>query len=213
MNIFYSKINKKTKKGRILDHENIEEIIGKIKNLESQLIELAHKSEKIFSIENGKIIFSEDILNEQKKRAQNIFSYIINTKPKNIIIMPMIYLMIIPAIFLDLFIFIYQSICFPIYKIKKVSRKSYIVFDRQNLAYLNTIEKLNCLYCQYFNCLMAYATEVAAKTELYWCPIKHSKQPKSMHRYYYRFSNYGEYEKFKESWEKNRRWLRDETVN
>jgi hypothetical protein len=32
---------------------------------------------------------------------------------------------------------IYQSVCFPIYRIRKVRRRDYLIFDRGRLAYLN----------------------------------------------------------------------------
>ncbi len=55
---------------------------------------------------------------------------------------------------------IYQFICFPIYGIPKVSRKDYIVMDRNRLRYLNQMERFNCLYCEYVNGLLAYVQEI-----------------------------------------------------
>ena len=55
----------------------------------------------------------------------------------------------------------YQAICFPVYKIPKVRRRDYLVFDRHHLAYLNIIEKINCAYCSYANGAIAFMREVA----------------------------------------------------
>ena len=63
--------------------------------------------------------------------------------------------------------------CFPIYGIERVQRRRYFAIDRHTLAYLNAIEKANCLYCSHANGVIAYVREVAARTEQYWCPIKH----------------------------------------
>lgn len=71
----------------------------------------------------------------------------------------------VPFLLLDAFVAIYQLICFPIYGIPKVRRKDYLVFDRGRLAYLNTIEKVGCIYCSYANGLLALITEIAARSQ------------------------------------------------
>jgi hypothetical protein len=62
---------------------------------------------------------------------------------------PVIYALIVPFALLDLFVTVYQAVCFPAYGIPKVRRSDYLVFDRGHLAYLNALEKLNCAYCSY----------------------------------------------------------------
>ncbi len=57
----------------------------------------------------------------------------------------------------------------------------YLAIDRHKLAYLNGLEKLNCLYCSYVNGLTPHVREVAARTEQYWCPIKHARQVRDTH--------------------------------
>lgn len=42
---------------------------------------------------------------------------------------------------MDLFVTVYQYICFPLYGIPRVRRKDYFVYDRAYLGYLNIIEK------------------------------------------------------------------------
>lgn len=41
-------------------------------------------------------------------------------------------------------------------------RGDYIVVDRHHLAYLNVIQKINCVYCGYGNGLIAYARKIIA---------------------------------------------------
>jgi hypothetical protein len=93
---------------------------------------------------------------------------------------------------MDVTISLYQAVCFPIYGIPKVKRQEYIVFDRQYLQYLNLIEKINCDYCSYANGLFAYLQEIAARTEQFWCPIKHAKRIKTLHSCYQKFFSYGD---------------------
>jgi DNA-binding NtrC family response regulator len=47
-----------------------------------------------------------------------------------------------------------------VYRIPKVKRSEYLLFDREDLPYLNVIEKFNCFYCSYGNGLMAYGREI-----------------------------------------------------
>lgn len=126
--------------------------------------------------------------------------------------MPIIWSCLPPALILDASISLYQAICFPAYGIPKVSRKDYIVFDRQYLNYLNylnLIEKMNCAYCSYFNGLIAYIQEIAARTEQFWCPIKHASRIKSLHSRYQNFISYGDAEAYRNRIESIRRDFTD----
>jgi len=51
---------------------------------------------------------------------------------------------------------------------------------------------------------MAYGREIAARTEQYWCPIKHARQIKAAHKHYPRFFEYGD----AKSWQKRLERLR-----
>jgi hypothetical protein len=99
---------------------------------------------------------------------------------------------VLPFLLLDAAVAIYQLVCFPIYGIPRVRRKDYLVFDRGRLAYLNTIEKVGCIYCSYANGLLALITEIAARSEQHFCPIKHAHPPGQAHSRYGRFLPYGD---------------------
>ncbi len=114
-----------------------------------------------------------------------------------VITAPFIYALWIPAILLDIFLFCFQLFCFPVYGIPRVKRNEYIVIDRHRLTYLNRLEKFNCLFCGYFNGLIAYAREVASRTEQYWCPIKHAGKLKSPHRRYQKFVEYEDEDEYR----------------
>ncbi|EQC51848.1 hypothetical protein [Bacteriovorax sp. DB6_IX] len=101
---------------------------------------------------------------------------------------PVIYFQFIPALLIDFTVSLYQQICFPVYGLEKVNRSDYIKFDRHYLKHLSGVKKLNCLYCSYFNGVISYVREVAARTEVYWCPLKNLAR-KSPHKYYKNFAS------------------------
>ena len=109
---------------------------------------------------------------ERLKRG--IFRWIVTDRPQNFLTAPVIYGMAVPLLILDLGVSLYQAMCFPIYGISKVKRSDYIVIDRQYLGYLNFYERFHCTFCAYANGLIAYAGEISARTEQYFCPIKHA---------------------------------------
>jgi hypothetical protein len=127
----------------------------------------------------------------------------------NILTAPFIWFIVIPALFLDLSVTIFQAVCFRVYGIPRVKRRRYIIIDHQSLAYLNLIEKLNCVYCSYVNGLIAYVREIAGRTEQYWCPIKHARLQASMHSRYGKFLEYGDAEGYRKRLEEIRRDFND----
>jgi len=110
---------------------------------------------------------------------------------------PVIYAVTIPLVLLDLLLVVYQAICFSVYGIPKVKRSKYLIHDRRHLKYLSPIERLNCEYCAYANGLAGYFTEIAGRTEQYWCPIKHAQRVISPHSRYGRFVEFGDANAFR----------------
>ncbi len=110
---------------------------------------------------------------------------------------PFIYALILPVALIDLFATLYQFICFPAYGINRVRRSDYVVIDRHRLSYLNALEKLNCIYCSYANGVIAYARELASRTEQYFCPIKHAIAAAGTHSRYSRFVDYSDAEEYR----------------
>ena len=64
--------------------------------------------------------------------------------------------------------------------------------DRNKLQYLNALEGINCLYCSYGNGVLAYAVEIAGRTEQHWCPIRHARRVQNVHDRYENFLPYGD---------------------
>lgn len=172
----------------------MEEIIQQIKVLEQELLREIQKREEEFyyKIRGKKIVFEEGAKQYQKQFFVKVSTYFDSLPLLNILTIPFIWACLFPALFMDLTVTLYQVICFTLYNIPKVKRSEFIVIDRYALAYLNIVEKINCVYCGYFNGLIAYVQEVAARTEQYWCPIKHARKVTVMHSRYHKFLEYGD---------------------
>ncbi|WP_036248597.1 hypothetical protein [Methylobacter sp. BBA5.1] len=177
----------------------LEILLDKIKDLENELVEELQKQQEEFSYEIRKrrVYFEKNVIIRHKEYAKRLLSYISDAPLKHILSAPLIWSCIIPVILLDVTVSIYHWVCFPLYGIPKVKRQDYIVFDRQYLNYLNMVEKINCAYCSYVNGLFAYLQEIAARTEQFWCPIKHARRIKSLHSRYQKFISYGSAEKYR----------------
>lgn len=139
-----------------------------------------------------------EILNEHRRLRRSSWKHLRTTRLLVILSSPLIYGCVIPFLMLDASVEFYQLVCFPIYGIPRVRRKDYLVFDRGRLAYLNTIEKIGCIYCSYANGLLAMVTEIAARTEQYFCPIKHARRLIQTHSRYGRFLPYGDARAYRE---------------
>jgi len=174
--------------------DKIQDIVIEIKKLEQELfVEMQKKENEFFyKIRGKRVVFEKEARKYQKSFVVKVSAYIANTGLLNIITVPFIWSCIIPALLMDVSLSIYQFISFKIYKIPTVKRSEYIVIDRHRLGYLNLLEKVNCFYCEYFNGLIAYVQEIAARTEQYWCPIKHARKLAVMHSRYYKFLEYGD---------------------
>jgi hypothetical protein len=109
----------------------------------------------------------------QTNHQLGLIALIKRSRPINLITGPIIYSMIFPLLLLDAFVSFYQWTCFPIYGIPKLLRKDFIIFDRQELQYLDWISKSHCTYCAYGVGIVAFASAVIGATEAYFCPIKH----------------------------------------
>ena len=158
-----------------------------------------------YRIHDRKVHFTENVRARHKLLAQKLTRYLYESKPLSILSTPMILFCAAPVVFIDLVAAIFQFICFPVYGIPKVPRKDYVVMDRRKLSYLNSIEKWNCVYCEYVNGVLAFAQEIAGRTEQYWCPIKHALRLKTMHSRYSHFLDYGDADQYRQRLEQVRR--------
>ena len=177
----------------------LDELTAKLRSVEAEIeAELAKRREELrFRIENRRIVFAEEVLRVQRAIKVRASRYLLDANPLMILSAPVIYSLLIPIALADLWVMAYQAICFPVYKIPKVRRRDYLIFDRHHLAYLNIIEKINCGYCSYANGAIAFIREVASRTEVYWCPIKHARRVLGPHPHYRGFADFGDADAFR----------------
>jgi len=185
--------------------EKISDLVESIHKLEAELEAELQKADSARSA-RAPHADDEDLRTHRRVRIGTL-RYLIDANFLYILSSPFIYILIIPFALLDLLVSIYQAICFRIYKIPMVRRADYMVFDRGRLAYLNKIEQINCTYCSYANGVIAFVREVSARTERFWCPIKHASHLKGTHSYYRQFEEYGDGENYQERLLEQRRAL------
>jgi len=143
-----------------------------------------------YSLEKGRIRFEEGIRKLQISRRTGLWRYLREARLRHVLTAPVIYSLIVPFVLLDAAITVYQQVCFRAYGIPRVPRSDFIVIDRHYLAYLNIVEKMNCMFCGYANGLIGYTREIASRTEQFWCPIKHARE---IHDQPMRASDYADY--------------------
>lgn len=184
----------------------ISELLARIQHMESE-IELEMKlkrAELKADFDETRVRFEREVLEQQRRFKTGVIAYLFTANWLSVITAPVIYALFFPILLLDLCITIYQHICFRAYGLARVRRGDYFVYDRTHLAYLNLIEKINCAYCSYGNGVMAYGREVVARTEQYWCPIKHARKIMGAHPYYTGFVDFGNAQSYKEQLENMR---------
>jgi hypothetical protein len=184
----------------------IDEIIERIQGLEEEMqVEFDKKRGDFrFVMDEKRARFGEEVAALQRGSRTGLFEYVTGASPLSWLVAPVIYSGTVALLLLDAFLWVYQTICFPVYHITKAKRRDYVILDRGDLPYLNALEKLNCGYCGYANGLMAYAREVAARTEQYFCPIKHARRIITAHDHYPNFFEYGDAESYRHGLERLR---------
>ena len=184
----------------------ISELLARIQQMELEIEqEMKRKRAELQAdFEETRVRFEHEVLEQQRRFKTGVMAYMLSANWLTVLTAPVIYSVLLPMLLLDLFITIYQHICFRAYGLPRVKRSDYFVYDRAHLAYLNLIEKINCAYCSYGNGLMAYAREIVARTEQYWCPIKHARKVMAAHPYYTGFVDFGDAESYKQELERLR---------
>lgn len=193
-------------------NDHIQQLLEQITALEDDLRKALseQQSSVFFQIKGKRVEFEQSIKQTHRRLKQNFFHWLVTNRPQNLITGPIIYSMIIPLLVTDLFVSFYQMTCFPIYGIKKVRRDDYIIFDRQQLHYLNFIEKFHCTYCAYGSGMISYVSEIIARTEQYFCPIKHARKILGTHKRYAQFLEFGAAENYQAKLEAFRRDLSED---
>lgn len=186
-------------------------LLDRLRNLEEEIeadID-ARRAAFRYRVEEKRVVFEESARASHRRARVRLSAFLRRTRLMVVLVAPVIYALILPFVVLDLFVTVYQTICFPVYRIAKVRRGDYIVIDRHKLAYLNALQKLNCVYCGYCNGVIAFVREVAARTERYWCPVKHAVRVRGGHDHYAAFVDFGDADGFIDKLDALREDLRD----
>jgi len=193
-------------------NDRMHQIIEQITVLEAELnAAIEERQTRLrYSIEGKRVTFEHAVRDAHQRVKQGLFRWFMTIRPQNYLTMPVIYSMGIPLVLFDVCVSLYQLICFPVYRIALVKHSDYMLFDHQQLEYLNFFEKAHCVYCSYAVGLLGYAQEVTARTEQYFCPIKHAHKVLGAHRRYKNFLDYGEADDFHRKLEEFRGELTDE---
>lgn len=188
----------------------LDDLLARLRQLEEEFEQKvdAHRAAFRYRLRNGRVEFERSVLAEHRRIRKGLIQFFRESTLGALFIAPFVYFLIVPLSTLDLSVWLYQRVCFSVWGIEPVRRANYIVLDRRHLGYLNAIERLNCVYCGYANGLIAYVREVAARTEQYWCPIKHAVRTRSCHARYREFVDYGDAEGFRARLEKFREGVR-----
>jgi len=179
-------------------NERIRHLLGQLNALEDELRTALHDQQASihFRLVGRRVEFTAGTRDQHRRLRTGLLRWLAGGELRNFASAPFIYGLLIPLLVFDLGLTVYQAICFPLYRIAKVRRSDYIVLDRQQLGYLNFFEHLHCSYCAYANGLIAWAAEIAARTEQYWCPVKHARKVLGTHARYREFLDYGDAEGF-----------------
>jgi hypothetical protein len=162
-----------------------------------------------YMLENGKVHFTPEERAAYLQFRLKSRHYVLESRFFVLLTAPVIWICVVPIMLTDIIGSLYQAICFPIYGIPKVRRRDYVAFDRHHLTYLDFFEKLNCEYCAYVNGILAYFTEIAARTEQHWCPVKHAGCVKCAHSRYGKFVDFGDARRYCQQVEEVRRSYED----
>lgn len=185
----------------------IDDLLARLQTLQDEIEEEYRRKRE--ELQQRRQALAGEFLRQQRRYKVGLWRFLRRSSILVILTAPVIYLGWVPFALMDLFVTLYQAVCFPVYKIPKVRRSDHIVFDRGDLPYLNAIEKFNCFYCSYGNGAASYLREVAARTEQYWCPIKHARRVASNHSRYPMFFEHGDAEAFRQGLTRLRRQYQD----
>ncbi|CAN5286954.1 hypothetical protein BH10PSE1_BH10PSE1_24950 [soil metagenome] len=192
----------------------IEQIADEIVRLQTELDREIFKRRKVLGwrVHKGLVEFEHGVVMENRRLKLSAAALIARAPIVTVLTAPVIYSLILPLAIIDLWASVYQAICFRAYRLPRVERRTYLVFDRSTLPYLNWIEGLNCWFCEYANGVAAYVREIASRTEQYWCPIKHALKVTQPHNRYQAFVDYGDAGGYRDRLDRFRDALRAESA-
>ena len=192
-------------------YADIGKLLEDMRGLQEQLEQFFDQAREKFryTLEDGRVSFSFEVQQLQRRYRVSSFRYLLDADWRSLATAPVIYSMVVPLVLVDLSFTVYQHICYRAYGMPRVQRRDYLVNDRHRLAYLNTIEKVNCTYCGYGNGVIAYTREIISRTEQYWCPIRQAHRVIDAHRRYPQFFAFGDAQGYQQGLKSRRQLLKE----
>ncbi|MEQ1898987.1 MAG: hypothetical protein ABL971_16590 [Vicinamibacterales bacterium] len=177
----------------------VDRIVARLRDAEEDLLgEVeAQQARWNYRVQRRRVWFDRELKQAHRRLRQSVPAFIAEGSFLSLLTAPVIYSLFLPFFVLDVWVTLYQWICFPAYGIARVRRRDYFTVDRHKLDYLNVIEKAHCVYCGYVSGFIAYVREIVARTEQYWCPIRHATPIPAPHQRYHLFFDYGDAEGYR----------------
>lgn len=147
----------------------------------------ARRAEFRKQLKKKRVMFEQHVIAQHRRVRTGLLRFLKSSPLVVVLTAPVVYTLVLPLAVRDLGVCLFQLVCFPIWGISRVRRSDYVVIDREHLAYLNAVQKVNCVYGGYATGFIAFMQEVAGRTEQYWCPIKHARRVKAPHQRYRQF--------------------------
>lgn len=162
---------------------DVGKFLGEMRAIQEQLEQFLDEARERFryTLEDGRVRFSKEVQQLHCRNRVGTLRYLLDADLLSVLTAPVIYSMVVPLALTDAGLTLYQHICFRAYGVPRVRRHDYLINGRHKLGYLNVIEKLNCTYCGYANGMIAYAREIVARSEQYWCPIRQARRVSYAH--------------------------------
>src|SRR5689334_19949735 len=104
------------------------EILDRMRELEADLEhEVAAAQERWhYKFEEGKVRFESEVRRRHLLLKTSIRRYLRESDVPSMLSAPIVYSLLLPFMLIDLWVSLYQLICFPIYGIARVRRSDYI---------------------------------------------------------------------------------------
>jgi len=105
----------------------VDRFVSRIRLLEDELAS-EHEAQRQrwhYRLDRGRVWFDREVQLAHRRFKQSIPAFIAQGSVRNLLTAPIIYTLIVPLLVLDVWITLYQWMCFPIYGIAVVSRPSY----------------------------------------------------------------------------------------
>jgi len=108
-------------------NEKVSSLLQRIHDLQAELEDEFDRQRTAmkYTVEKRRVVFGKEVKDLHRALRQTLGSYLAHARPMVVLTAPVIYSVILPLALLDLFVTLYQAICFPVYRIEKVRRVDY----------------------------------------------------------------------------------------